>query len=319
MSKREWSVSDQIQRHGDEASKKMSGHLIADMGNHREVICTVRFSNCEPVDEDDDDQKLTTRREVPCASPPVDDDDNVTKKKGKKKAKMKVKKKAMPLSSVVGAKITEEQLSAQDPSNIPEYWNTPGKYHPVCVAIWKAWLNYVPVFLDKQMINGSILHLVPPLLPWNAPHDSSVIVLLMHYIPTQLTNSVKGDLHPASAKRSDGSFRSDCWELVRQSVGEELYEELCVKTNYSPWAHPHNGKHTDIFSMEDSLAIMESYQGFLMFVFNTVARTHLCSQAVQNQVMALYGGKSAFRKIRQGPSGQVLLCSERFFSDVLSS
>jgi len=66
--------------------------------------------------------------------------------------------------------------------------------------------------------------------------------------------------------------------------------------NFSPWAHPYNGKRTDIFSMEDSLVIMESYQVFLLFVFNTVARTHLCSQAVQNQVMALYGGKSAFRE-----------------------
>jgi hypothetical protein len=154
----------------------------------------------------------------------------------------------------------------------------------------------VQVFLDKQTIDGSALHLVPPLLPWDAPHDSSVIALIMHYMPTQLTNLVKGDLHPASAKRSDGSLRSNCWELVRQSVGERLYEEECVEMNYSPWAHLYNGKRTDIFSMEDSLAIMESYQGFLLYVFNTVARTHLCSQAVQNQVMALCGGKSAFRE-----------------------
>ena len=67
MSKREWSASDQMQRHGDEASKKRSGLLIADMGHHHEVICTVRLSNCEPVDKDDDDQKLPTRQEVPCA------------------------------------------------------------------------------------------------------------------------------------------------------------------------------------------------------------------------------------------------------------
>ena len=66
--------------------------------------------------------------------------------------------------------------------------------------------------------------------------------------------------------------------------------------NYSLWAHLYNGQRTDIFSMEDSLAIMESYQGFLLYVFNTVARTHLCSQAVQNQVTALYGGKTAFRE-----------------------
>ena len=38
MSKREWSASDQTQTHGDEASKKRSGYLIADMGHHCEVI-----------------------------------------------------------------------------------------------------------------------------------------------------------------------------------------------------------------------------------------------------------------------------------------
>jgi hypothetical protein len=48
--------------------------------------------------------------------------------------------------------------------------------------------------------------------------------------------------------------------------------------------------------MEDSRVIMVSYQVFLLFVFGTVARTHLCSQAVQNQVMALYGGKTEFRE-----------------------
>ena len=292
MSKREWSASDKIQRHGDGTSKKRSRHLIADIGKHREVICTISFRDCEPMIKDDDDRKLPARREVPCASPPVDDDADVTKKKAKKKAK----KKEMSLSSVLGAKITEEHLSAQDPSNIPEDWNTPRKYHPACVAIWTAWLNFVPVFLDKQTIDGSVLHLVPPLLPWDASHFVNVVALLMHYMPTQLTNSVKGDLHPASAEKSDGSLRSDCWELVCQSVGKEEYKKKCMKMNYSPWAHPHNGKRTDIFSMEDSLAIMASYQDFLLFVFATVAKTHLCSQAVQNQVMALYGGKKAFQE-----------------------
>ena len=56
MSKREWSASDQIQRHGDEASKKRSGHLIADMGNHREVICTVWFRDCESMIKDNEDE-----------------------------------------------------------------------------------------------------------------------------------------------------------------------------------------------------------------------------------------------------------------------
>jgi hypothetical protein len=64
--------------------------------------------------------------------------------------------------------------------------------------------------------------------------------------------------------------------------------------NFSPWAHPYNGKRTDIFSTDNSFEIMESYQVFILLVFNTVARTHLCSQAVQNQVMALFGGKASY-------------------------
>jgi len=258
---------------------------------------------------------LTFEREVPCASLHKDEAKmnastsldlsssvatqsdmpatSVTKKKAKKKA--------MSLSSAVGANITEEQLSAQNPSNIPKDWKTPGKYHPVCVAIWKTWLNFVAVFLDKQMKDGSILR------------GNKVIGLLMHYMPTQLTNSVKGDLHPASAECSNGSLRSNCWELVRQSVGERLYEKQCVKMNLSPWAHPYNGKRTDIFSMEDSLMKMESYQVFLLLVFNTVARTHLCSQVVQNQVTALYGGKAAFREYVKTHQDMFFLALEDYF------
>jgi hypothetical protein len=42
--------------------------------------------------------------------------------------------------------------------------------------------------------------------------------------------------------------------------------------------------------MEDSLEIIEAYRVFLLTFFETVARTQLCSQAVQNQVIVLYWG-----------------------------
>ena len=105
------------------------------------------------------------------------------------------------------------------------------------------------VFLDKQTNDGSIIHLVPPLLPWDAPHDSSVIGLLMHYMPTQLTNLVKGDLHPASAEHSDGSLRSNCWEIFCQSDGNAVQDLMCEDELY-----PYSGKRTYIFSTEDSLS-----------------------------------------------------------------
>jgi hypothetical protein len=240
------------------------------------------------------------------------DKDNITSKLKKSRAEQD--------SSVSSVKITKEQLSAQDPSHIPDDWDTPGKYHPVCVAIWMAWLVFfVQVFVNKQTIDGSTLHLVPPLLPWEAHPEILLVCLLMQYMPTQLTNSIKGGLHPGSAEHSNGPLLSSCWQLAHQSIGSSLYKDGCVKINVSPWAHPYNGNCTEIFTIEDSLEIMEAYQVFLLLVFDAVARTHLCSQAVQNQVMALYKGGSSFSRIPQGQSGQVLLRSERLIADVLSS
>ena len=86
-----------------------------------------------------------------------------------------------------------------------------------------------------------------------------------------------------------------------------------MKINFILWAHPYNGKHTDIFLIEDSLEIMEAYRFFLLVVFDAVARTHLCSQAVQNQVMALYGGEAAFREfIKAHPDKFFSALSDKF-------
>jgi hypothetical protein len=46
---REWSASNQTQTHGNEASKKRRGHLIADVGHHREVI--LLNSDCQNSNE----------------------------------------------------------------------------------------------------------------------------------------------------------------------------------------------------------------------------------------------------------------------------
>ena len=46
--------------------------------------------------------------------------------------------------------------------------------------------------------------------------------------------------------------------------------------------------------MEDSLKIMDAYRVFLITVFDDITRIHLCSQAIQNQVMALYKGEALF-------------------------
>jgi hypothetical protein len=104
----------------------------------------------------------------------------------------------------------------------PQNWEEEWKYHPALVYIWKSWLNFIPVFDGKQTVDGSTLQLVPPSFPWLDQwnlDDKGILTLIMHYMPTQLSNSLSDDLHPATATRSNGDLRSTCWQLVCQSVG----------------------------------------------------------------------------------------------------
>ena len=85
---------------------------------------------------------------------------------------------------------------------VPRDWDEEGKHHPVLVYIWKSWLNLIPPFEGKHTVDGSELRLVPPSLPWSDQwnlEDNRILTLLMHYMPTKLSNSVSDDLHPATA------------------------------------------------------------------------------------------------------------------------
>jgi hypothetical protein len=172
-----------------------------------------------------------------------------------------------------------------------------------------AWLAFVPVFDGKKTVDGSQPHLVHPKLPWNEQNqdDKPNVGLVMHYMPMELTNAISSSMHPASAKRLDGTLISNCWELIRQSVGEEDNEKFCIKLNYSPYAFYYNGSLTDIYSEEDSMEIMDKYFDFLMIVFSKLDKVHLCSVAVQNQVVSMFGGERNFNKYLQ-------TCPRKFYS-----
>lgn len=220
-----------------------------------------------------------------------DDDDGSDDEQSAKKKKF---------TTLRGERITKDHLSEQDPVSVPKDWDTPGLYHPVCISIWTQWLVFVRVIINMRTKDESSLHLVPPELPWTLKNDLPVVFLLVNYMPTNLTNLVKGSLHPASAERSNGLLRSCCWQLINQSIGPVLYKHRCGKANFTPFAFPYNGESTDIFSDEDVRTIMAVYRHFLHHVFLTVGstnrtgRTLLCSQAVLAQVMSLFGGKKAF-------------------------
>ena len=67
---------------------------------------------------------------------------------------------------------------------------------------------------------------------------------------------------------------------------------------------------TDIFYKEDTLEIMEKYFIFLTISFATLDKIHLCSIAVKNQVVVMFGGKTYFddylENIRESSTPQAL-------------
>jgi hypothetical protein len=194
--------------------------------------------------------------------------------------------------------ITLQDLDNQQFIGVPKDWDTNDEYHPVCVTIWRAYLDFRKVYIDLCPIEGSKFHEVYPHLPWRLPRDKPVVFLLMNYLTSNLANAMSNGLHPASARRSNGTtLRLCCWELIRLSLTEDLYNR-CGKTNVIPFAYPYNGDSSDVFSDEDVVTIMNAYTKFLHVVFREVrknGRTHLCSQAVLDRVTSLLGGKKEFR------------------------
>jgi hypothetical protein len=166
--------------------------------------------------------------------------------------------------------ITQQDLDSQQFIGVPNDWDTNDQYHPVCVTIWRAYLEYQKVYLNLCPIEGSRFHEVHPDLPWNLSRDEPVVFLLMNYLTSNLANGLSNGLHPSSARRTDGTLRSCCWELIRLSLTEDLYNR-CEKTNVIPFAYPYNGDSSDVFSDKDVVTIMNAYTKFLRVVFREVS------------------------------------------------
>ena len=116
-------------------------------------------------------------------------------------------------------------------------------------------------------------------------------MLWLNFCPERLVNAL-AEGHPASALRTDGSLRSDCWELVHLSLGECFW--LCCKLNIWPFAFPYGGKPTDVYSKENIALIEAAYAKFVRTVFSLSLKNVLGSKAVLEQVHKLFGGKIYF-------------------------
>ncbi len=139
----------------------------------------------------------------PCLSTASNEESNVTNEN------LQVKPRGSYLKAMVNGKsvtckltLDGKEVSQDDLKYLQADWDEVGKYNPVLVEVWKAWLRFVLVIDGKKTVDGLQVHLVPPHLPWLAPNqeDLKLVSLVMHYMPTKMANSVSHQLHPASAK-----------------------------------------------------------------------------------------------------------------------
>ncbi len=141
------------------------------------------------------------------------------------------------------------------------------------------------------------LYVVSPVLPWYAPNQDSLktIALIMHYLTSEEARSYGVDDHTANSLRTLGHLRSHCWELLRQSTGDNIFFTNCIKVEVCPVAFPYGKEIDHVFEIKEEInGMMEKYGNFLKTVIANVSGVHLCSKTVAKKMKENIFGKSEF-------------------------
>ena len=179
------------------------------------------------------------------------------------------------------------------------------------VAVWEYWLKVKKIILSKTPKDGMKVVVPDPLLPWYAPLDAivQVNVLWLNYCPERLNNALKGD-HAAGSYRSDGSLKSECWQMKLESLGAGLYS-LCMKINAIAYLIPYGGKKTDVFFQQDVDEIDAAYAEFTRHIMHIPQLKHLLgSHKVEEWVVNSFGSKTIFYQFVQSNPSLFYVASE---------
>lgn len=181
------------------------------------------------------------------------------------------------------------------------------------VAVWEHWLKVKKIILSKTPKDGMKVIVPDPLLPWYAPLDVlaavQVKVLWLNYCPERLNNALKGD-HAAGSYRSDGSLKSECWQMKLESLGAGLYS-LCIKINAIAYLIPYGGKKTDVFFQRDVDDIDAAYAEFTRYIMHIPQLKHLLgSHKVEEWVVNSFGNKTIFYQFVEENLSQFYVASE---------
>ena len=119
---------------------------------------------------------------------------------------------------------------------------------------------------------------------------------MMHYHTMEKVHGINNENHTANSIPTNGSLRSCCWQLVRQSMGDEGYFGNCIKMEVTPVVIPYNKDIKNVFlNQNDINDIMCKYSVFVKFVIGTtVHKVHLYLKTIATKVENMMYGKSNF-------------------------
>ena len=92
----------------------------------------------------------------------------------------------------------------------------PERYPTALVAIYNACKAHWEIVKDIRQRNDHYMYWNFPCLDWSLPANVCCILAgYLHYDTIENAGSLKGNLHCATAMRSDGAIRADTWEFVK--------------------------------------------------------------------------------------------------------
>jgi hypothetical protein len=120
--------------------------------------------------------------------------------------------------------------------------------------IFASWIPVHNILLKKKDKALDTLFVNPPVLPWYAAENpNGFCALIMNFLTTRSTSLYKNGGHNANYIRSNGQMTESCWQLPRQSVGDEIFLSS-LRCDVWPYAYNHkneHGKPEDSFCPDD--------------------------------------------------------------------
>ncbi len=166
------------------------------------------------------------------------------------------------------------------------------KYDCITHEIFTSWIPVHNILLKMKDKALRTLFVNPPVLPWYAAKNlKGYCSFVMNFVTTRSTNTYKNGGNCANCIRSNGQMTESCWQLPRQSLGDEIFFNS-LRCDFWPFAYKHknqHGKPEDIFHPDDLAEIMVHVSKFIKTVICLSAKTIIMSVATHDYVKDYVG------------------------------